>query len=303
MNLIQPVVNIDLITESDLHVDILRDDLAFPAYPGNKWRKLLPFVEKAKHADKTITYGGPFSNHLAAFGKAVENFGFKGEAIIRGEDDANNPTLKKLRDAGVKLTFVSREEYRMTRAGDTNALGDERILIIPEGGAGPEAVLSCMEITSSNPGYDFYLCATGTGTTVAGMLSGLEGKDRSMVVSVPVVRDKSLEIGIGDLLTKSGRNMELIRRLKLVSGYEWGGYGKVKPELIEFVNGIYNQTGIPLDLIYTGKMFFAFLDMVKKKEFKPGSRILLVHTGGLQGNTGMVYRGLANGLLPVLNPE
>ena len=53
------------------------------------------------------------------------------------------------------------------------------------------------------------------------------------------------------------------------------------------MNTFYQQYKIPLDPIYTGKMLFAIFELIKKKEWKWGKNILVIHTGGIQGIAGM----------------
>lgn len=288
--------------------EIQRDDQLHQHISGNKWRKLKYLVLKAIEDghDTLLTFGGAFSNHLAATAAAGKEFGLKTIGIVRGEDaDLENPTLAFCIDQGMSIERVSREEY--DRKNDEE-YKDElhrrfgRTLVIPEGGAHYLGVNGCMEIIPKveRDAWKHVVVPGGTGTTAAGLL--LSTSSDTTVWLYPALKG-------GDFLRKDMANLlyrflwdheaveEELKRLKIVSDYHFGGYGKVTDELVDFLNEFYTKTNIPLDPIYTGKMMYGLADALRADEKSevlshPPARAktLIIHTGGLQGIAGINAR-------------
>lgn len=266
---------------------IKREDLLHPTISGNKFRKLKYNLAQAKKENKEtlLTFGGAFSNHILAVAAAGKEYGFKTIGIIRGEelkDKINdNPTLKKAQDFGMVFEFVSREFYReKDKPGFINQLRDDfgDFYQIPEGGTNDLAVKGCREIlTDEDAKFDYICCAVGTGGTISGIINC--SKSSQQVLGFPALKGGFLKEDICRFV--AGENWELIL------AYHFGGYAKVDEELIQFVNEFYKTHKIPLDPIYTGKMAFGVLDLIKKNYFPENSKILMIHTGGLQGIAGM----------------
>ncbi len=265
---------------------IKRDDLLHPHISGNKFRKLKYNLVAAKAQNKTklLTFGGAFSNHIVAVAAAGKEFGFETVGLIRGEELATqievNPSLKFARDCGMELEFISRENYR--QKNDSALLlhwqkkyGD--FYLLPEGGTNDLAIKGCEEILSATDQYDFICCAVGTGGTISGLINSAQPHQK--IIGFPALK--------GDFLQEDIRNFTHNKNWELNTDYHFGGYGKITPELIRFMNDFNAQHQIPLDPIYTGKMVFGVLDLIQKKYFPKGSRILLIHTGGLQGIRGI----------------
>jgi 1-aminocyclopropane-1-carboxylate deaminase len=278
-------INNPLFDERDLLVDIKRDDLIHPIISGNKWRKLKYLLEKAQHQQKThlVTFGGAYSNHLLATAAAAAKFGFKATGIVRGEE-VTNDTLFMCRLHGMNLIFTDRESYRDKQALFDQYFGDnEQAFFIDEGGASPEAAQGCSEMVGElTKTYDHIFCASGTGTMAAGIANGItQHKLPSQLNSVPVFKNGGfIAAEIDKLLTEPAN-------YQLHTGYHFGGYGKVNNELIQFIKRFIAETGILIDPIYTGKMLYAIYDLAEKNHFKPGSKILAVHSGGIWGLLGM----------------
>ncbi|MFK7747790.1 MAG: 1-aminocyclopropane-1-carboxylate deaminase/D-cysteine desulfhydrase, partial [Kordia sp.] len=258
-----------------------------PFVSGNKFRKLkynLAEAKKEKH-DTLLTFGGAFSNHIAAVAAAGKAYGFKTIGIIRGEELASkidsNPTLRFAVENGMKLKFVTRETYReKTSKTFLTQLTTEfgRFYNIPEGGTNNLAVKGCAEIITQNEqNFDTICCAVGTGGTIAGICNGAH--QYQQILGFPALKGDFLQKEISQFTTKDN--------WKLMIDYHFGGYGKVSEELIVFMNQFKQQTNIPLDPIYTGKMLFGIIDLIKKGHFAKQNRILAIHTGGLQGIAGM----------------
>jgi 1-aminocyclopropane-1-carboxylate deaminase len=275
------------IENSTIALYIKREDLLHPYISGNKFRKLKYNLVQAKKENKNtlLTFGGAFSNHILAVAAAGNSNGFKTIGIIRGEelvDKVNdNPTLKRAKDFGMDFEFVTRESYREKESLNfkqriKQKFGD--VYIIPEGGTNDLAVKGCEEIlTSKDEKFDYICCAVGTGGTISGIINC--SKSSQQVLGFPSLKGDFLREDIRRFVTKS--NWELI------TAYHFEGYGKVSEELIKFINEFYQKYTIPLDPIYTGKMVFGVFDLINKNYFADNSKILMIHTGGLQGVAGM----------------
>ncbi len=266
---------------------IRREDLIHPFISGNKFRKLKYNLiqAKAENQDTLITFGGAFSNHIAATAFAGKEYGFKTVGIIRGEELESkiliNPTLKFAQECGMQFKFVTREAYRLKTEADfienlKNEFDD--FYLVPEGGTNEFAVKGCEEILyKEDSQYDFICCAVGTGGTICGLINSVLPHQR--ILGFPALK--------GDFLNEDIRKFARKENWNLITDYHFGGYGKVNPSLIAFINQFYIENQIPLDAIYTGKMVFAVMDLIAKDYFPENSKILLIHTGGIQGNVGM----------------
>lgn len=278
---------------------VKREDLLHPFVSGNKFRKLKYNLLQAKTEGHTtlLTFGGAFSNHIAAVAFAGKENGFKTIGVIRGDelrDKINeNPTLKFSQECGMQFEFISREAYR--NKNETNFLEQLKnefgsFYLIPEGGTNELAVKGCEEIlTADDSQFDCICCAVGTGGTIAGIIKSA-GQNQN-ILGFPALK--------GDFLQDEIRIFAPEQGWKLINDYHFGGYGKITIELIDFINDFFTRTRIPLDPIYTGKMFFGVIDLIEKGYFAKNSKILLIHTGGLQGIKGMNQK-LRNKNLPIL---
>ena len=266
---------------------IKRDDLIHPVISGNKFRKLKYNIIEAKKQNQTtlLTFGGSFSNHILAVAAAGKEHGFKTIGVIRGEEleckIEANPTLKKAQEFGMVFHFISRDEYRTKSNPEfVNKLEQKfsDFYLIPEGGTNELAVIGCQEIlTEVDEDFDFICCAVGTGGTISGIINS--SKDCQKVLGFPVLK--------GDFLQEDIRKFANMDNWELITDYHFGGYAKIDEKLIHFINDFYMKYSIPLDPIYTSKMTFGVIDLIEKGYFPPKSKILLIHTGGLQGVNGM----------------
>jgi 1-aminocyclopropane-1-carboxylate deaminase len=271
-----------------------------PLISGNKFRKLkynLIQAEKEGH-ETLLSFGGAFSNHIAAVARAGREFGFRTIGIIRGEElEANplaNPTLGRAIQDGMQLKFISRKDYReKTESGFQETLCREygRFYLLPEGGTNALAVKGCEEILKEEDRqYNVICCSTGTGGTLAGIINSSD--NRQKVIGFPALKGDFIKKDICSFVSKSNWYLE--------NGYHFGGYAKINETLVAFINNFHLVTGVPLDPVYTGKMFYGLLDMVRREKFKRGSSILAIHSGGLQGTEGM-NRKLEQKKLPLIN--
>ncbi|AWX43932.1 1-aminocyclopropane-1-carboxylate deaminase [Flagellimonas maritima] len=280
-------VELPILNEKGITLYVKREDTIHPIISGNKYRKLKYNLHEAKKLgqDTLLTFGGAFSNHIAATAYAGKKEGLKTIGIIRGEELKNNwhenPTLKLAQANGMDLHFVSRSDYRKKNSiaflQNLNAKFD-LCYLIPEGGTNELAVKGCEEIlTKADTQFDIICSCVGTGGTLAGLINSAQ--PHQTVLGFPALKGNFLK---EDIL-KFAQN----DNWKLIAEYHFGGYAKVDSSLIEFINSFKRETSIPLDPIYTGKMFFGVFDMIKKDVFKRGTQILVIHTGGLQGIDGM----------------
>ncbi|GGE95199.1 1-aminocyclopropane-1-carboxylate deaminase/D-cysteine desulfhydrase [Flavobacterium limi] len=296
-----PVLNqpINIRFPNDISLTIKREDLIHPFVSGNKFRKLKYNLLQAKAEKKRtlLTFGGAFSNHIAAVAFAGKEHDFKTIGIIRGDELSDkieeNPTLKFAQQNGMQFEFVSREDYRFKSETSyienlKQKFGD--FYLVPEGGTNELAIKGCEEIlTSEDAAFDYVCCAVGTGGTISGLINS--ALPHQKILGFPALKGDFLQDEIRIFAKKDNWN--------LISDYHFGGYGKVNLELIEFINAFFEENKVPLDPIYTGKMVFGVIDLIHKNYFPLHSKILLIHTGGLQGISGMNLR-LKQKKLPIL---
>jgi 1-aminocyclopropane-1-carboxylate deaminase len=283
-----------LLTRKGLTLYLKREDLLHPTISGNKWRKLKYNLQAAREQGKTmlLTFGGAYSNHIAAVAAAGQAFGFTSLGFIRGEEHLPlNPTLSAATAAGMQLHYLDRETYR--RKSDPGFWQDlqqqyPQAYLLPEGGTNHLAVQGCTEILNDIAvPYEIVCCAVGTGGTLAGIIAGLGGEKQ--VIGFPALKG-------GDFLaTEISR---LVRdyagqdypNWRLETAYHFGGYAKLKPELIAFIQDFKQQHQVALDPVYTGKMMYGLFDLIRQDHFTPGTTLVALHTGGLQGLAGFRER-------------
>jgi len=266
---------------------IKREDKIHPFVSGNKYRKLKYNLLEAKNNgfDTLLTFGGAFSNHIAAVASAGNAFGFKTIGIVRGEELGNkiseNTTLSFAKENGMQFKFVSRELYRnKTSESFLNDLKEEfgDFYLIPEGGTNKLAVKGCEEILNTEDNtFDYICCAVGTGGTISGLINCL--KPSQQVLGFPALKGDFLKEDISKFATQTN--------WKLITDYHFGGYAKINEELVTFINQFKIDNQVSLDPVYTGKILYGIMDLISKNYFPKGSKILVIHTGGLQGIEGM----------------
>lgn len=271
---------------NNIPVDVLRLDLLHPVVSGNKGFKLKYHLEQAqqKSATTIITFGGAWSNHLVATAYAASQAGFQAIGIVRGQ---RPPTLSAtLADAlryAMRLEFISRQDYADKSSPQFLRQLSHRYpgaYVIPEGGGGPLGIRGAEDIlrTIDSDDYTHILCAIGTGTTFLGLVRA--SHPDQTVIGVPVLKGfDPLHAIEPSLLTP-----EQFNRAKLLTGYHFGGYARHPQDLVDFMNEFYRETGIPTDIVYTGKLFYAARDGIRNEYFPPSAKLLIIHSGGLQGN-------------------
>ena len=275
------VDDISRLYSGDIQVHVLRLDKFDPVISGNKWFKLRFYLENALQTQKKglITFGGAWSNHIVATAAACRQQGLQAIGIIRGEEPAQwSPALQDAKQAGMQLHFISREDYSSKHVPAFLDAIKYEYLLVPEGGYGPAGVKGAGTILDI-PGqvYTHYICAAGTGTMSAGLINAADPE--SEVISISVLKNnQSLESMIADQLHSQHA------RWKIFHQFHFGGYAKHKPALLSFMNSFYERSQIPTDFVYTGKLFYAAEELIANSFFPAGSRVLVIHSGGLQGN-------------------
>jgi 1-aminocyclopropane-1-carboxylate deaminase len=266
-------------------VDVLRLDLVHPVISGNKWFKLKAYLQEAlsHHKKIILTFGGAFSNHIVATAAAAKINGVKSIGIIRGEKPAVlSHTLLEATNFGMELHFVSREDYRKKIIPATvfTHRSENDLYLINEGGYGPNGMKGAKDILTQieSSAYTHIIAAVGTGTTLAGLTEAANTNQKIFGISV-FKNNFSLQGEIEKLVSK-----EIHQKFTLVHDYHFGGYAKYTQGLVDLMNQWYQLTSIPSDFVYTGKLFFAVNDMIEKKYFPANSKLLVIHSGGLQGN-------------------
>lgn len=263
-------------------ISIKRLDLIHPQISGNKFFKLKYNLLAARQQgfEKVLTFGGAYSNHIAATAFAAHQFGFQSLGMIRGEELAQrpfNPTLATAQQFGMQLEFISRNAYRQKDQPDFLQRLQQQypdFYLIPEGGTNALAVQGCREIlTAEDAQFDLICCAVGTGGTLAGLIEASQQHQQLLGFS-------ALK---GDFLTHEVAQLTTKRNWRILEDYCCGGYAKTTPELIQFIQAFEQRYNIPLEQVYTGKMLRGIFDLIDQDKIGPDQKILLIHTGGLQG--------------------
>lgn len=252
---------------------------------GNKWFKLHEHLRLAPPGAPILTFGGAWSNHLVATAFMARQTGRRSIGIIRGERPPSlSATLQEAESYDMTLDFVSRLEYAAkAQPNFLRELPDRYTgaYIIPEGGGGMPGIIGSEAILhrADLGGYTHILCAIGTGTTWMGLVRA--ARPGTTVIGIPVLKgiDSITQIDTESILTAEQRD-----RARILPGFEFGGYARHPQSLLDFMNGFYRITAIPTDIVYTGKIFYALWNIVDSHFFPAHSRLLIIHSGGLQGN-------------------
>ena len=284
-------VNLPIIKAKGVQLWIKRDDQIHDFVSGNKFRKLKYNIEAAKrqHKQVLVTFGGAYSNHIVATAVAGKLTGLNTVGFIRGDEIAQdlpkflnqNDSLRIAYEHGMQFEFISREEYRKKDEASflkqlKNRYPDS--YLIPEGGTNELAIKGCEEILNNDHDFNIICSSVGTGGTITGLINSVQSHQR--IIGFPALK--------GDFLDKTIEELTTVRdNWILNTSYHFGGYAKVNSVLIQFINNFFKHTGVLLDPIYTGKMMYGIVDLIKNNYFEPNSKILAIHTGGLQGIKGV----------------
>lgn len=293
-----------ILTNADVQLFIKREDLnyPFPEYPavsGNKWRKLKYNLQQAKQEghQTLLTFGGAYSNHIHATAAAGKAVGMKTIGIIRGEETLPlNSTLTFAKNQGMEIHYVDRTKYRKKQE---SAFLEELkqqfgpFYLLPEGGTNQLALKGCAEIVEEiDIPFDIIACACGTGGTLAGIIQGLKGKKQA--IGFAALKGNFLEKEVLSLLEKNKLvekdDQAIFKNWKLQNDYHFKGYARFDEKLLNFIRQFKEKNNILLDPIYTGKLFFGIFNLIDQGKFSPKTRLIAIHTGGLQAWEGMNER-------------
>lgn len=275
-----------LLDRYEVELWIKRDDLLHRVISGNKWRKLKYSLDHAlsSGADTLISMGGTYSNHLHALSYVGKTLGLKTIGLIRGEQpETLTPTLCDMRNWGMELKFISRSDYRRLRqykgCHDLPDLEPQEYWL-PEGGAQTLALKGVAELVGEiDVAYNILCAPCGTGATLAGIIDAVP--EHVYVIGFAALKNAGFLLNdVESLLPRPCTNWQINHN------YHFGGFAKTSTELLAFIADFEFKTGILLEPVYTGKMMYALYDLITKHSFKPGQRIIAVHTGGLQGKRG-----------------
>ncbi|WP_068544969.1 1-aminocyclopropane-1-carboxylate deaminase/D-cysteine desulfhydrase [Thalassotalea crassostreae] len=295
---LQPV-NHQLFYKHNISVMIKRDDLIHPVISGNKWRKLKYNLLQAKAENKNtiLSFGGAFSNHIHALAYACNVQDLNSIGIIRGEPEyANNFTLRWSKHWGMDLNFVDRKTYKQRDNPDyidQLSIQYPNAYIVPEGGSNELALPGMGEVITEineQADFDYLLTPVGSGGTLAGLVKADNNKHKLLGISV-LKQQGYLDDEVNKLLESDDNRF---KNWQILNDFHRGGYAKYKKEDAKRIYQFSQQTGIPFEPVYSGKMLLAFLDLLEQGYFPEKSKIVLLHTGGLQGLGGMHERGLLN---------
>jgi 1-aminocyclopropane-1-carboxylate deaminase len=266
----------NILINRNVQLSVLRLDKLHPVVSGNKLYKLQYYIDDAigKNYTAISTFGGAFSNHIVAAAYAAQLCGLRSYGNIRGEKPVTlSATLTDAMHYGMELEFLSRTEFDIVKRNDS---GEQ--YTIPEGGYGELGAKGAAEICQFiDETYSHIICGVGTGTMIAGLVNG--SHNNQTVIGISAMKNNvELEAEIKNLLTVSTKKFQLIH------DYHFGGFAKHPPELLSFMQQIWDQHQLPTDIVYTAKTLFGILDLAKNNFFAFGSKIMMIHSGGLQGN-------------------
>ncbi|OYW81667.1 MAG: hypothetical protein B7Y37_12340 [Sphingobacteriia bacterium 28-36-52] len=268
----------------NIKVSTLRTDLIHPIVSGNKWFKLRFYLEEAKRlqCNTIASFGGAYSNHIVALAAACNLNGFKSVGFIRGEMN-NSPSLQEAKELGMQLHYISREDYKYKEVL-MEKYANNGWFWINEGGYGINGALGAATIlqTKDCSSFTHIICACGTGTMLAGLLTG--ANENQSVIGISVLKN-NYEL---NQLVKAILPPKTHKEFTTIHDYHFGGYAKHPIELINYMNHLFKREQVPTDIVYTSKIFYAIEKLIQQAYFKDNSNILIIHSGGLQGNRSLV---------------
>lgn len=266
-------------------IDMLRLDLVHPIVSGNKWYKLSGYLQDAlsKNASHIASFGGPYSNHIVALAFAGKAIGLQTIGYIRSnKDEPLTPSLEEALSYGMQLEFLGRTSFQELKASILQEEKTSNTYFIDEGGYGKIGAIGFASIAEevNISSYDYILAAVGTGTMLAGLISLCQPHQK--IIGIPVLKNEgTIRSEINSILPKEPISYELLHQ------FHQGGYAKTTNEQIQCMNQFWKHTNIATDIVYTGKLVTAFETLLKDEYFEKGKKILLIHSGGLQGNRSM----------------
>ena len=282
-------INIDPLTSlssSTVEASMLRLDKLHPIVSGNKWFKLKYYIEEAisQSCSTIASFGGPYSNHLVALAYVAKENNVKSIGYVRAsKEDTVTPSLQEAQAYGMQLEFIGRTNFQkikndLLKTNQHGSIDNNSTFFIDEGGYGSIGAKGAATILNEHcKHYTTIIAAVGTGTMLAGLINAAEAHQE--IIGIPVLKNENtIEDEIKSLLINKAASFSLLHN------FHQGGYAKTNPALFDFMNQLWTLEKIPTDIVYTGKLLMAVDSLLKEKYFKAGSKILVIHSGGLQGN-------------------
>ena len=275
----------------NIGVDVLRLDAIHPVVSGNKWYKLQYYLQDAveKKCNTIVTFGGAYSNHIVATAFACKQMNLRSIGIVRGEEAPTlSHTLQQAKNYGMELQFVSREAYK-NKAAILAQFNDSNVYSIVEGGYGELGAKGASTILSivDTANYTHIICACGTGTMLAGLVQS--ALPHQQVIGINVLKGyEKMYDDVCKILSNDNKH----HPFTILNQYHFGGYAKHTKQLIDWMNELFIKENLPTDIVYTSKLFYAVNDLLQQQYFAANSKLLVIHSGGLQGNF-----SLENGVL------
>ena len=282
-------ISIDPLTSfssSNMEASILRLDKLHPIVSGNKWFKLRYYIEDAisQSCSTIASFGGPYSNHLVALAYAAKENNVKSIGYVRAsKEDILTPSLQEAQAYGMQLEFIGRTHFQeikndLLKTNQQSSIDNDFIYFIDEGGYGTIGAKGAATILNTHcKDYTTIIAAVGTGTMLAGLINAAEAHQD--IIGIPVLKNENtIEDEIKALLINKAASFSLLHN------FHQGGYAKTNPALFDFMNQLWTLEKIPTDIVYTGKLLMAVDSLLKENYFKAESKILVIHSGGLQGN-------------------
>lgn len=267
----------------DQKVDLLRLDVIHPIVSGNKFYKLRYYIEwaLAKGVSTVASFGGPYSNHIVALAFTAKEAGLKSIGYIRtNEDEPMTPSLKEAKAYGMELVYLGRTDFQSKKAAILqSSASNTDCYLIDEGGYGIIGAKGAATIltTQDTSHYDYIICAVGTGTMLAGIINAADPHQK--IIGIPVLKNEgSIESEINALLEDKNSPYTLLHQ------FHQGGYAKTNPTMLDFMNRLWDAEKIPTDIVYTSKLLLGVEQLIKDNYFEKDTSILIIHSGGLQGN-------------------
>ena len=280
---IDPLTNL---SSSTIEASMLRLDKLHPIVSGNKWFKLRYYIEEAisQSCSTIASFGGPYSNHLVALAYVAKENNVKSIGYVRAsKEDTVTPSLQEAQAYGMQLEFMGRTNFQeikndLLKTNQHRSIDNSSIYFIDEGGYGSIGAKGAATILNEHcKHYTTIIAAVGTGTMLAGLINAAEAHQE--IIGIPVLKNENtIEDEIKSLLINKAASFSLLHN------FHQGGYAKTNPALIAFMNQLWETEKIPTDIVYTGKLLMAVDSLLKENYFKAGSKILVIHSGGLQGN-------------------
>ena len=267
---------------NDMQLAVLRLDELHPIVSGNKWFKLKYYLQQAQeqNADRIASFGGPYSNHLVALAFAAKKYNIQSVGYVRSnEDEPITPTLQEAKQYGMHLNFLGRNNFQFLKTELLKNNDENNTYFVDEGGYGNLGAKGAATILSNTltNNYSHIVCSVGTGTMIAGLINA--ANPHQHVIGIPVLKNEAtIRNEIEQLITNTETPFTLLHDFHL------GGYAKTNQAQFDFMNQLWTTEKIPTDIVYTSKLFMAVKSLVANNYFSPTAKILMIHSGGLQGN-------------------